>query len=317
MPCHPSLLRAYLENIAAALNNEQDHQAEMLTQHAMELLAPVVPSPYSFGIALDTGVVRKGHPNEDYAFAYSFSVEGVPVGLFVVADGMGGHANGANASRLAVHTLVDTLLPGLLEGTILDLREALREAVQTANLVISNENALAFSVRDKMGTTITAVVNQGYQWYVANVGDSRTYLLHQEELIQITRDHSIVAYLVETGDLQPEDVYSHPQRNQIYRSLGESPEVEVDIFPFSIQDGDILLLCSDGLWEMIPNTEQIALVLQSRALDAAGRANHLIQIANMAGGHDNISVIVVDRAPIYDLPTLCIPLLGEKRDSSL
>jgi serine/threonine protein phosphatase PrpC len=310
--CDPALIRAYLENVLAALANKQHHQAEFLAQHALDLLelpysalsSPVLAS----GIALDEGVVRARHINQDFAFAFSFQRPS-PGGLFVVADGMGGHANGADASRLAVHTFVDTLLPRLLAGTVQQdtLKDALVEAVQSANLAIYNENREAV---DKMGTTLTAAVGLGSTWYAANVGDSRTYIARPgHPLVQITEDHSIVAKLVRDGQISPDAVYTHPQRHLIYRCLGEKLQVEVDTFDFQVEDGSVLLLCSDGLWEMLSDVQQIKQILLNSGLDAASRAEHLARRANAAGGADNIGIVVVSIAvpDVCDAPTVLVP----------
>jgi serine/threonine protein phosphatase PrpC len=316
--CHPALIRAYLENVLAALANKHHQHAVFLAQHTLDLLAlphspTFSPLQLTSGIALDEGVVRAGRLNQDYAFATSFTVK-LPFfpltgGLFVVADGMGGHANGADASRLAVHTFVDALLPRLLAGTVQQdkLKDALVEAVQAANQAIYNENREAV---DKMGTTLTAAVGLGSTWYAANVGDSRTYIARPgHPLVQITEDHSIVAKLVRDGQISPDAVYTHPQRHLIYRCLGEKLQVEVDTFDFQVEDGSVLLLCSDGLWEMLSDVQQIKQILLNSGLDAASRAEHLARRANAAGGADNIGIVVVSIAvpDVCDAPTVLVP----------
>jgi serine/threonine protein phosphatase PrpC len=146
-----------------------------------------------------------------------------------------------------------------------------------------------------MGTTITAAVVVGLTAFVANVGDSRTYLYREPEgLRKITRDHSVVAYLVETGIIKPDDIYTHAQRNQIYRSLGANPLIQVDTFIEPLQTGDIVLLCSDGLWEMVRD-ERIQQILRD-GTDPSQMASALIEAALDGGGADNVSVIVVHAA---------------------
>ena len=143
-----------------------------------------------------------------------------------------------------------------------------------------------------MGTTITAAVVVDLTAFVANVGDSRTYLYREPEgLRKITNDHSVVAYLVETGIIKPDDIYTHAQRNRIYRNLGAKPVIQVDVFMEHLQPGDTLLLCSNGLWEMVrdPAIQQI---LRNGA-DPTETSRALIEAALVGGGADNVSVIVV------------------------
>ncbi len=144
-----------------------------------------------------------------------------------------------------------------------------------------------------MGTTVTVALVVGSEAFVANVGDSRTYLQRSGALRQLTRDHSVVAQLVSHGFIAPADVYTHPQRHKIYRSLGGTPSVEVDVFHYQLRDGDVLLLCSDGLWEMLPNQQQIADVLSAPSATVDYMTEKLVQLALAAGGLDNIGLVVV------------------------
>jgi len=205
---------------------------------------------------------------------------------------MGGHAHGQEASRLAVDTLArsvcgflsgqqrrpDAFLPGLIEG------------VRSANQAVYQRNQ---SQRTNMGTTMTAALVIDTTAYVAHVGDSRCYLYRPSAgLSQITHDHSIVAALVDVNVIQPDDIYTHPMRNLIYRSLGEKATVEVDGSTAPLAAGDILLLCSDGLWEMVRNP-QITAILSEPASDPSRTAHALIEAALAGGGEDNVSAIVV------------------------
>jgi serine/threonine protein phosphatase PrpC len=249
------------------------------------------------GYLTDPGIKRKHRPNEDSLFAMQGprTSNSLPqeFGFFVVADGMGGHANGQDASRLAIQTIINYILPKIStyyqidDDTFLNL---LRDGVQCANQAVHQRN---LEERADMGTTMTAALVVGAIAYVANVGDSRTYLYREPQgLVKITQDHSVVASLVEAGIIKPDDIYTHPKRNQIYRSLGEKPAVDVDSFRVSLQVGDKLLLCSDGLWDMVRDPE-IQRLMSAPAQDPAKTSKDLIQAALEDGGEDNVSVIVV------------------------
>jgi serine/threonine protein phosphatase PrpC len=245
----------------------------------------------------DPGIKRKYKPNEDSLFAAQgagmLNTHSMPFGLFVVADGMGGHANGQDASRRAIQTIIDFMLPKLLNAGDWKsdtLAQLLSAGVQQANHAVHQNNV---ELHADMGTTVTAALVVNAIAYVCNVGDSRTYLYREGEgLRKITNDHSVVASLVEAGIIKPDDIYTHPKRNQIYRSLGEKPVVEVDTFIVQLQQGDKLLLCSDGLWDMVrdPKIEE---VIKAVMPDPNMTAGALIQAALNGGGEDNVSVIVV------------------------
>ncbi len=260
------------------------------------------------GARTDRGIKRQHKPNEDNYFALQAPRPSRTLpqefGLFVVADGMGGHANGQDASRLAIQTIIDFMLPSLASSNPMseeDFKNLLTEGVQHANQAVHQRN---MDERADMGTTMTAALIVGAIAYVANVGDSRTYLYREPEgLVKITHDHSVVASLVDAGIIKPDDIYTHPKRNQIYRSLGEKPYVEVDTFKVSLQVGDKLLLCSDGLWDMVRDPE-IQRVMSTPMPDPTKTGKALIQAALDGGGEDNVSVIVVSINEMSSQPTI-------------
>jgi serine/threonine protein phosphatase PrpC len=260
------------------------------------------------GALSDRGIKRQHKPNEDNLLAVQAArpnnAQPQEFGLFVVADGMGGHANGQDASRLAIQTIIDFMLPRLSSSSPMneeDFKNLLTEGVQCANQAVHQRN---MEERADMGTTMTAALIVGAIAYVANVGDSRTYLYREPEgLVKITHDHSVVASLVDAGIIKPDDIYTHPKRNQIYRSLGEKPFVEVDAFKVPLQVGDKLLLCSDGLWDMVRDPE-IQRVMSAPVPDPAKTGKALIQAALDGGGEDNVSVIVVSINEMSNQPTI-------------
>ena len=247
----------------------------------------------------DPGITRRHKLNEDSIFAMQSTrphhAQLQLFGLFMVADGMGGYAHGQEASRLSVQMMIDRVLPKLSGNSELheaDFRQLLVDGVQAANQAIHQRNK---EHRTEMGTTITAALVVGLTAFVANVGDSRTYLYRESEgLRKITRDHSVVAYLVEAGIIKPDNIYTHPQRNRIYRSLGSQSMIQVDTFIEQLQPGDILLLCSDGLWEMVRDPGILQILRHGTDPSQMGQA--LIEAALESGGSDNISVIVIQVA---------------------
>jgi serine/threonine protein phosphatase PrpC len=248
------------------------------------------------GTGLHAGIKRRGSPNEDNLLAVENITRSAtapqPVGLFIVADGMGGHGNGRDASQLAIRSMRESVLMALQLGVEEDdmLAELLVEGLQNANRSVYKRNQQQHS---DMGTTMTAVLLWGSTAYVVNVGDSRTYMYRKSDgLYQVTRDHSIVARLVEHGAITADQVYTHPKRNEIYRSLGNHPSVEVDTFTVPVRVGDVLLLCSDGLWEMMRDFE-IEEIVRASIPYSSQICAMLVQAALNRGGKDNISVVAV------------------------
>ena len=233
-----------------------------------------------FAAATDVGRMRKN--NED---SYLSSQ---PVAA--VADGMGGHSAGEVASAIAIEELAALGDRGPWENETA-ATDDLKQAILRANRRI-REMAASDRKLNGMGTTLVALLEDGDMVHVANVGDSRGYLLRQGELSQVTVDHSLVQELVDDGRLSPEDAERHPQRSVITRALGIDPEVEFDLFTYKLQVGDRLLLCSDGLSDVVEPAQIRNVLLRVRnSHQAAGK---LVTVANEQGGPDNITVIVVD-----------------------
>ena len=228
----------------------------------------------SFGSRTDIGCLRDH--NEDSLV--------VTPPLFAVADGMGGHAAGEVASEIAVRVLSE-LAPEHPDG------EALGRAIEEANRAVI-QAAREGRGRQGMGTTMTAAMLEGERLVIAQVGDSRAYLLHQGKLQQLTRDHSLMADMIEAGQLTPEEARTHPQRSVITRALGSDAHLHPDIYEINVETGDRLLICSDGLSGMIFD-DQIENTLR-RVQDPQRCASQLVNEAIANGGHDNVTVIVAD-----------------------
>jgi PPM family protein phosphatase len=228
----------------------------------------------NWGARTDVGLVREA--NED-----SYLAEAP---LFVVADGMGGHLAGDVASQTAIETIARSNDRAASPGR-------LASVVREANSAIYNKAGADPALRG-MGTTCTLLLIDSGHGHIAHVGDSRAYLMRNGDLAQVTEDHTLVGRLVREGKLSPKEAELHPQRSIITRALGVEADVEVDTQDFELSEGDRLMLCSDGLTSMIPK-EAIAKTLSDEA-DPQAAASRLVDMANEAGGEDNITVVIVD-----------------------
>jgi len=205
--------------------------------------------------------------------------------LFLVADGMGGHNAGEYASSHAIETIVRAA--GESKDTEISL--ILKDAIVQANQEIIKKAYEDVSMKG-MGTTIVAAVIAGNKLYAANVGDSRLYIVNQE-IEQVTRDHSLVEEMVRLGELDKETAREHPDKNIITRAVGAVPEIDIDFFERELHEGDEILLCSDGLTNMIEDEDIRRLMKGQR--DIAEQAEKLVETANANGGKDNITVVVI------------------------
>jgi serine/threonine protein phosphatase PrpC len=256
--------------------------------------------------ASDAGNVRRSDPNEDSTLLLQIQRVheslSAPVGVYIVADGMGGHDYGQVASRMAINIIAERMVRELLLAPLATGKNGeapkpfdedamvalLHDSVDEANNALCQKNA---QEKTDMGSTLTGFMVVGEHAYIVNVGDSRTYMVRGGQLYQLTTDHSLVGQLVASGLIEPDDVYTHPQRSQIFRSLGDKPTLQIDIFKQQLHPGDILLSCCDGLWEMVRNP-QIESILNN-APDPQTACAQLIDAANTNGGEDNISAVIV------------------------
>ncbi len=239
-----------------------------------------------------TDVGKKREKNED-----SFLVD-EELGLSIVADGMGGHLGGEYASQMAVKTIQEVMkkfqedpemtLPAE-EKKRYDPGEQLKQAIRIASQRIFREATRSPTLRG-MGTTVVALLIRDKKGYIANVGDSRAYLIRTPEIQQLTTDHSLVTEQLQAGFITPAEVKNHRLRNIITRSVGFQDEVETDLLVRELEEGDLFLLCSDGLTNMVSNAEIVKQAGKGRNVKSLPQK--LIELANKKGGDDNISVIL-------------------------
>jgi protein phosphatase len=231
----------------------------------------------------DTGRVRSN--NQDCVFCEENAIGCFP-NLFLVADGMGGHKAGDTASRLCIEEVVKQILNTECTTPV----SAFEQAVTVANAAIY-ERSRAFAELEGMGTTLVGATVAEHTAYICNVGDSRLYCL-RDSLKQITVDHSLVEEMVQSGEIQKEEMRTHPNKNIITRALGTDTAVRTDCFEIEVQEGDVLLLCSDGLTNMLED-EEIETIIKEHISDMKDAGKCLVERANEAGGKDNISVVLV------------------------
>lgn len=246
--------------------------------------------------AAGQSVGKQRELNEDSLLAITSTLAGnsgnIPFGLYVVADGMGGHQFGEVASNAGIRTVAGYVMrkfhPYLfnLKPEPLDesLQEIMSAAVAEANKVIQRE-------APGSGTTFTAALVLGQQMTIAHVGDSRAYVIYNDGRIEtITRDHSLVKRLEELGHITPEEAANYPHRNVLYRALGQGEVLEPDIFTVPFPSNGCMMMCSDGLWGVVAEQDIIRMVREAPNLPRACQS--LVSAANAAGGPDNISVIL-------------------------
>ena len=234
--------------------------------------------------ATDVGQKRK--MNQDYVFVSQSPVGNLP-NLFVVADGMGGHNAGDFASSHAVKTLVNEIS----EDADFNPVKVIRHAIETANTEIMDQAQKDVHLRG-MGTTIVVATIVGHYAYVANVGDSRLYVI-QEEIHQVTKDHSLVQEMVRMGEIKEEEARNHPDKNIITRALGAERTVDIDFFDLKLEPGSVILMCSDGLSNMVEDAKLQQIILTPEK-ELNERGEELLREANQNGGKDNIAVVLIE-----------------------
>jgi serine/threonine protein phosphatase PrpC len=249
----------------------------------------------SVGSLTDKGRVREH--NEDALFTLnavlSQEEDLVPMCFYVVADGMGGHEGGEEASALAVRIVANWVLdkiyrPFLTEVDLSANRQPINQVLTEAIVVA---NGKVHERCPEGGTTLTCALIMGTNAFLAHVGDSRAYLISRGTIRQLTTDHSLVNRLIELGQITPEEAKTHPQKNVLYRALGRAGNLEVDTYLQSLPDSSTVLLCSDGLWGMVPEEAMLSIIEAAPSPQVA--CARLVSQANENGGEDNITAVLI------------------------
>lgn len=256
-------------------------------------------APPQLIVGCGQSVGRQRDHNEDSIFSFTITIgsgaNNQALGIYIVADGMGGHQYGEVASEVAIRTMAGHLLrkfhPYIThpsESMNEPLQDIIREAMDEAQKAV-------MKAAPGSGTTLTAALILGNRLTIAHVGDSRAYSIRPDGRIEVlTRDHSLVKRLEELGQISPDEAATHPQRNVLYRALGQGEILEPDIYTAAFPNSGYLVICSDGLWGLVPEKEIFQMIVNAPTLHSACR--DLVSAANAAGGPDNISVIIVQLA---------------------
>lgn len=283
-------LKPAMDNIVTApLSDVQLQSIRAMTVNHFEPPQLIATSAQSVG--------RQRELNEDSLFTLATTIAGhssnAPFGLFIIADGMGGHQYGEVASNVSIRAMSGYILKKfhntLFNLPSIPLEESLQEIMQEA---IAEAQRTVLREAPGSGTTVTAALVLGQQLTIGHVGDSRGYLIYNDQRMEaITRDHSLVRRLEELGQITSAEAAVHPQRNVLYRALGQGETLEADLSTTPFPIGGYLLLCSDGLWGVVPDDEMSRIIFEAPTIQRG--CQNLIAAANAAGGPDNISAILV------------------------
>jgi serine/threonine protein phosphatase PrpC len=259
--------------------------------------AQVKVEPPQIIVGSGQSVGRQRELNEDSLFTLTSTLAGnsgsLPFGLFIVCDGMGGHDFGEVASNSAIRTIAGHIMgkfyPYLFGSPAVSIDESFQEVMQGA---ITEAQKTVLRDAPGSGTTVTAVLIVGAQVTIGHVGDSRAYIMYPDGRFEpATRDHSLVRRLEELGQITPAEAAIHPQRNVLYRALGQGESLEADVVSIPFPQGGNLLLCSDGLWGVVPEDDLRQIIVNAPTPERACQS--MVAAANAAGGPDNISAILV------------------------
>ncbi|MDD6482195.1 MAG: Stp1/IreP family PP2C-type Ser/Thr phosphatase [Lachnospiraceae bacterium] len=242
-----------------------------------------------------TDIGKKRSMNQDYVYSMEQPIGNLP-NLFIVADGMGGHNAGDYASRCTVETIEQFVK----ETNLKEPAAIMEAAIQKANAAVIAESNAHTELRGMGTTVVMASIYANHKMVVANVGDSRLYVV-DEEMKQITKDHSLVEEMVRMGEMDKAKAKNHPKKNYITRAVGASDEIEADFFEVELEPSDMVLMCTDGLTNMVEDMDIRNIMKGQR--DVAEAAERLVETANDRGGRDNVTVIVIE--PFADEVKVC------------
>ncbi len=292
-----SKFKEFLQNLFGGENETNMPTGNKVEPISSSDHSQIPPLPPGLHVGKKTDVGRQRENNQDALYtitSFIHSNETIePFGVFIVADGMGGYKGGEKASAIAIkiaanHILQNIYLPDLVpnayRGSYPPLNEILTSAVNMANTAV-------LDAVPESGTTLTIAVVIGNQAYFAHVGDSRAYIYHDGNLQQITQDHSLVARMVELGQVTAQEALTHQHRNVLYRAVGQTSTLEVETYFHPLPSNSYLLICSDGLWGLVSDEEISQILISATSLDDG--VNKLISMANDKGGDDNITAILV------------------------
>jgi serine/threonine protein phosphatase PrpC len=277
---------------------EATRETVQVQEKTLSAAETVRQKSYQLNVGHGQSVGRQRNHNEDAFFTLTsmlaYNDTELPIGFYIVADGMGGHQNGEIASELAIRSIVEHVFHEILTP-LLSLNPKPQDSSFQEVLHTGIEQANSEIVRHSYGggTTVTTVLILGEQMTIAHVGDSRVYAVDPSGTLDpLTRDHSLVKRLQELGQISSEEAAIHPQRNVLYRALGQGEPFEPEIISMKRPDEGYLLICSDGLWSIVEEEKISEIIINHPSPQEA--VNYLIDAANEAGGPDNISVILVD-----------------------
>lgn len=253
-------------------------------------------NPYTIGIGNSIGLQRDR--NEDALFAMTTNMVSnnisLPIGLYIVADGMGGHLHGEKASEVAVHAMASSVLSNLFSFTVDNPNEKRVEPIQELmekSMRLAHQAILQQAPGG--GSTLTGLLILQDQMTIAHIGDSRAYQIDPERDVRVlTTDHSLVKRLQDLGQITSDEAAIHPQRNVLYRALGQVEPIDIEMITSSVPSSGYLMLCSDGLWGVVSDKKMVEII--TTAVSPQEASQKLLESANSAGGPDNISVIIIE-----------------------